>query len=132
MRSILVRDYMDKNPHAIHDTATVRDVIHSLMSAGVIGAPVVDEADCLIGFVSEQDCIKQMLNDAFYSEESHSVTSVMSRNIKTVAPDTSIVEVAEAMSSGPPKNYPVVENGKLVGLISRSLILKALLDSSNK
>lgn len=123
---------MDRNPHSISHTATVRDVIHFLLSAGVMGAPVVDEADHLIGFVSEQDCITQMLNDAFYSEESHCVTSVMSRNVKTVSPDTSILEVAEAMSNGPPKNYPVVEDEKLVGVISRKLILKALVESSNK
>ena len=130
MHSILVKDYMDRNPHAILVNSSIRDVVAFLIKEKVTGAPVIDADNNLIGFVSEQDCIKQMLNDAFYCEESQSVTSVMKPNVKTVTPDTSIVEVAEAMSKGPPKNYPVVEDGKLVGLMSRRLILMALLASN--
>lgn len=131
MHSILVEDYMIRKPHAVIKTAAVRDVISLLMKAQIPGAPVVDEHNTLVGFVSEQDCIKEMLNDTFYCEESPPVTSVMSTEVKTVRPDTSIVEIAERMAASPPKNYPVVrEDGKLVGLISRRLILKALLENN--
>ncbi len=130
MHSILVEDYMDRDPHAILQTATVRDAIGVLMKAQIPGAPVIDEEKHLVGFISEQDCIKVMLNDTFYCEESPSVTAVMSKTVKTVAPDSSIVEIAEQMAKSPPKNYPVCSGGKLVGLISRRLILKALLDNS--
>lgn len=130
MHSILVKDYMDKNPHAILSTTPIRDVVAFLMRERVTGAPVVDKANNLVGFVSEQDCIKQMLNDAFYCEESESVSTVMTRKVKALTPETSIVEVAEAMSKAPPKNYPVVEDGKLVGLMSRRLILHALLETN--
>ncbi len=130
MHSILVKDYMDRNPHAILVNSSIRDVVAFLMKEKVTGVPVIDSDNNLVGFVSEQDCIKQMLNDAFYCEESNPVSSVMKPNVKTVSPDTSIVEVAEAMSKGPPKNYPVCQDGKLIGLISRSLILKALLESN--
>ncbi len=130
MHSILVEDYMDSDPHAILHTATVRDVVASLMKEQIPGAPVVDEQKNLVGFVSEQDCIQEMLNDTFYCEESPSVTAVMTPNVKTVAPDTSIVEIAEQMAKSPPKNYPVCSGGKLIGLISRRLILKALLETN--
>lgn len=128
MHSILVRDYMDNDPHAISVKANVSDVVKSLLDAGVIGAPVIDENEKVIGFVSEQDCIKEMLNDAFYCEEPAIVTDVMHTDVLTVSPDTSIVEIAQIMLQSKPKNYPVVDNGKLVGLINRSLILKALLE----
>ncbi len=130
MLSILVTDYMDCDPHAILNTTSVRDVISSLMKAQIPGAPVVDEQKNLVGFVSEQDCIQEMLNDAFYCEESPSVASVMQTDVKTVSPNTSIVEVAERMAKSSPKNYPVCSEGKLVGLISRQLILKALLEAN--
>lgn len=131
MHSILVEDYMDCDPHAILNTATVRDVVVSLIKAQIPGAPVIDEHKNLVGFVSEQDCIREMLNDAFYCEESPSVTAVMKTSVKTVSPNTSIVEIAERMSKAPPKNYPVCnQEGKLVGLISRRLILKALLETN--
>lgn len=129
MHSILVKDYMDQNPNAIASTATLREVIALLMKAQLTGVPVIDENKNLVGFVSEQDCIKEMLNNTFYCEEPAAVTEVMSHELKTVSPDTSIVEIAERMAKNPPKNYPVCENGKLVGVISRRLILKALLDN---
>lgn len=121
---------MDKNPHAVNQSSSVRNVIAMLMNENVSGAPVIDDENNLVGFVSEQDCIQVMLNDAFYCEESPAVTAVMSKTVSRVSPDTSILEVAEAMSKRPPKNYPVEENGKLVGLISRRLILKALIESN--
>lgn len=130
MHSILVEDYMDRDPHAIINTATVRDVVSILMKAKITGAPVVDEAKNLVGFVSEQDCIREMLNDTFYCEESPSVTAVMKTEVITCTPDTSIVELAEKMSKNPPKNYPVCKDGKLIGLFSRRLLLKALLENN--
>ncbi len=128
MHSILVKDYMDHNPHAIPVTTNIRDVVKSLLQARVIGAPVIDENEKVVGFVSEQDCISEMLNNAFYCEEPAPVTAVMHTDVLTVTPETSIVEVAQTMTQNKPKNYPVVDNGKLVGLINRSLILKSLIE----
>ncbi len=129
MHSILVKDYMDNDPHAVHVTANVRDVVKSLLKAGVIGCPVIDDKENVVGFVSEQDCIKEMLNDAFYCEEPPAVSVVMHSDVLTVSPSTSIVEIAQTMLAHKPKNYPVVDNGKLVGLINRSLILKAIVEN---
>ena len=71
-----------------------------------------------------------MLNDAFFCEDSPAVSTVMNQTVLSVTPETTIVEIAERMAGSPPKNYPVVSAGKLVGLISRSRILFALLETS--
>lgn len=126
MLSILVRDYMDANPHAIHESATVCDAIRLFTGEAISGVPVIDSGNKLVGYISEHDCIKEMLNDTFYRGAAPAVSTVMSREVKTVSPDASILEVAEAMSESPPKNFPVTENGKLVGLLSRKQILTAL------
>lgn len=131
MHSILVKDYMDRNPHAIHESTQVRTAIATLLEAQITGAPVVDDDNNLVGFISEQDCIQVMLNDAFYCAESPAISSVMSKTVARMSPETSIVEAAEKMSTNTPKIYPVEENGKLVGLISRRLILKALLENND-
>ncbi|MBX2857772.1 MAG: CBS domain-containing protein [Cellvibrionaceae bacterium] len=128
MQSILVKDYMDQNPHAIQQSASVCDVVKLLTKDLTTGAPVVDEQNNLVGFISEQDCIRELLNEAFYAEESKAVTRLMVTKVLTVNPDTSIIEVAENMSKGPPKNYPVVDHGKLVGILSRRSVLEALMD----
>lgn len=130
MHSILVKDYMDHNPHAIHQDTPINKVVSDLLRANIIGAPVVDDERRVVGFVSEQDCIKGILHDTFFCDESPAVSSVMHKEVLTVAPDTSILEIAETMAKRAPKNYPVVENHRLVGLISRSLILRALLETA--
>lgn len=128
MQSILVKDYMDQNPHAIKQSSSICDVVKALTKKSMTGAPVVDETNTLVGFISEQDCIKTLLNEAFYAEESKAVTKLMVTKVLTVTPETSIIEVAENMSNGPPKNYPVVDHGKLVGILSRRSVLEALMD----
>lgn len=130
MHSILVKDHMNRAPRAIHQDASIRDVVNTLVRAGTIGAPVIDHTHSVVGFISEQDCIKEMLNDAFFCEESLTAKDVMNHDVQTVSPDTSIFEVAEKMANHTPKNYPVVQHNRLVGIISRSQILKALLITS--
>lgn len=131
MQSILVKDYMDPYPHAISHTMNVRQVVRYLLQKHISGAPVVDEHKKVIGFVSEQDCLKEVLNEAFFCDEPVSVLQLMRHEVLSVAPDTDIIELAQTLMQTKPKIYPVIEDGTLVGSISRSLILKALLDNSN-
>lgn len=131
MSSILVKDYMQSNVQTILADASVSDVVEYLLRWDLAGAPVVDQQHRLIGFVSEQDCIKDMLNSAFYAEDSGSVTRIMCRNVLSVSSDACIVEIAETMLGNKPKSYPVVDHGKLVGLINRRQILQALYDNND-
>jgi len=126
MLSILVKDYMQANVQAIKVDASVRDVVEHLLKYNLSGGPVIDDNQNLVGFVSEQDCMKDMLNSTFYREETASVASIMRRDVLSVTPTTSILEIAETMLGNKPKNYPVIDNGKLVGLITRRQILQAL------
>ncbi len=128
MHSILVTDFMDHNPHAVTASTSIKEAVAIMLKEGVIGVPVVDDQHQLVGYLSEQDCVKDMLNDAFYSEEPGAVASAMQTEVMSVSPETSIVEIAQTIMTNRPKNYPVVTHGKLVGLISRSDVLRALLE----
>lgn len=128
MHSILVSDFMNHTPHAVSASTSIKEAVTIMLKYSVIGVPVVDDNKQLIGYLSEQDCVKDMLNDAFYSEEPGAVSSVMQTNVKSVSPETSIVEIAQTIMTNRPKNYPVVTEGKLVGIISRSDVLRALLE----
>ncbi len=128
MHSILVSNFMDHNPHAVTAATSIKEAVTIMLKEGVIGVPVVDDNNKLVGYLSEQDCVKDMLNDAFYSEEPGQVSSAMQTEVVSVTPETSIVEIAQTIMTNRPKNYPVVTDGKLVGLISRSDVLRALLE----
>lgn len=127
MSSILVKDFMQHNAHAISVKANVEQVVAHLLNSNITGAPVIDEYHQVVGFVSEQDCIKEMLNNAFFCDGPAPVTSIMHKEVLTVTPNTSILEIAEIMLQHKPKNYPVVADGKLVGIINRRHILHALM-----
>lgn len=129
MHSILVKDYMQPAAHAISVKANTAEVVERLLKSGLTGIPVIDESEAVVGFISEQDCIKEMLNDAFFCEEPASVRKLMTEKVLTVTPNTSIVELAQTMMREKPKNYPVVSDGKLVGIINRRHVLQALIDN---
>lgn len=131
MRSILVSDFMNHQPTVILNTANIRDAVILMLQKKIIGISVVDEDHNLAGYLSEQDCVAQMLNVVFHSEEPGPVHEVMAKDVMTVTPDTTIVELAETIITARPKNYPVIDDGKLVGLISRTEVLQALIDNSN-
>jgi CBS domain-containing protein len=126
MHSILVKDFMDSNPHALSEQASVRDAVLFLCHEKIAGAPVVNSEGIVVGYVSEKDCLTQILNDSFFCGESPSVTSVMTTAVRSVTPETSIVDIAQTMAVTAPRNYPVIDNNRLVGTITRSSVLAAL------
>lgn len=131
MHSILVSDYMNHQPLIVKQTASVREAVELMLKNNAIGLPVTDDDNNLVGYLSEQDCIPQMLNDAFHCEEPGAVSKIMSTEVLSVYPNTSIIEMAETIITSKPKNYPVIESGKLIGMISRTHVLKALLDNED-
>lgn len=128
MQSILVKDHMNSQPLTFSPDDDAREAVSRLITNKITGAPVVDSQGMLVGFLSEQDCIKEMLNDAFYHQEAVRVGSLMQPKVISITANTGIVEVAQIMVTHKPKNYPVVADGKLVGVITRRDVLQALLD----
>ncbi len=80
-----------------------------------------------MGYVSEQDCLKHLLKDSYFREDSALVSDVMRRDVLTVSGDLSIVDLAQTMTGEKPKKYPVTDHRKLVGEITRTDVVKALL-----
>ncbi len=94
-----------------------------------IGGPVVNEQKEVIGFISEQDLIKSLLGVSYHCQDTHLVSDVMKKEVLTVTPEDAIVDLAQTMTENKPKIYPVVENGKLVGIITRRNVLQAISES---
>lgn len=123
---ILVRDYMRSLSLYFSPSDPVEKVAATLVKRGELGAPVLDEHRRLIGFVTEQDCIKEMLNDSYYAQEHQLVSDIMSRRTVSVGPTEDVTHLAEEMLGAKPKIYPVVEDGRVIGIITRGDVLRAL------
>jgi CBS domain-containing protein len=123
---ILVRDYMKPVSLSFTIDTSVEEVVKALVKHKAVGGPVLDGDKKLVGFVTEKDLLKQMLNDSYYCEDHQVVSEIMRKNPLSVSPDENIMELAERMTNRMPKMYPVLEGEKLVGIITRSDVLKAL------
>ncbi len=101
----------------------VTDVIKLLLRWHISGLPVVDSEENLVGIVTEHD----LMNFAMSGEAADTqVSQVMTTKVETYAPDTLVAEVINHFASRRIRRVPVVENGKVIGIISRRDILREL------
>ncbi|KJY97025.1 CBS domain-containing protein [Pseudoalteromonas ruthenica] len=99
----------------------------------VIGAPVVDEQQQLVGYLSEQDCLAPLTINSYFCDGRITVADVMHQDVLTTSTQTPLLEVALKMQQPhKPKQYPVVEQNKVIGIISRTQVLHALSRSYQK
>nr|WP_297458060.1 CBS domain-containing protein [uncultured Halomonas sp.] len=122
-----VREIMSRDCFRINATASVATLVAGLAKHRLPGAPVVDERDHLIGFISEQDVLGKLLDSAYHCEQPALVRELMRHEVLTVTPNKSITDLAQEMLGNKPKVYPVVEQERLVGIVTRRDILSALL-----
>ena len=123
---IHVRDYMHPVTHFFRVDTSVEEVVKTIAKNKIVGGPVIDALNKLVGFITEQDCIKQMLNNTYYCDSHEVAGDIMRKNPLSVSPDYDLLRLAEDMINKGPKIYPVVEAEKVIGLITRADVLKAL------
>jgi predicted transcriptional regulator len=94
----------------------------------ITGAPVVDEQGNLVGILAEKDCFKVAFTSSYHREPGGWVSEFMSRDVRTIDAEEDIIEVAEMFLNSRYRRFPVMAHGRLVGLISRADVLRALAD----
>jgi CBS domain-containing protein len=104
----------------------VLNALQMLVEHRISGAPVVDETGNVVGILSQKDCLKVVLDASYHGEWAGRVSEFMSRNAKTVEAETTILEVAEMFLQDEYRRYPVMEDNRLIGQISRHDVLRAL------
>ena len=130
LHSIMVKDFMAESLMTFTPDMDVMEAIHRLVDKGYSGAPVLDNLGNVVGVLSEHDCLKVGLHASYHGVLGGRVGDYMSKNPVTVESETSILEVAKMFLDKPYRRYPVVEDNRLVGQISRSDVLRAI-DSIN-
>lgn len=90
--NINVRNYMNLRPTKVVSGTTLGELTKILADNHVSGAPVVNSNNEIIGFVSEQDCIKQLLLGSYHCDQPATVANVMRRDVVSVKPDDSTID----------------------------------------
>ena len=126
LRSVFVRDHMTKNPLTLAPDMEIRTATHLLIEKDVSGAPVLDKHGCLVGVLTERDCMRVAMQAAYHGEPGGLVKDFMSVKPESIEPGQSILDLAERFIEGRFHRYPVVDNGRLVGIISRRDVMRAM------
>jgi CBS domain-containing protein len=127
LAKITVADYMTKRVVTLSKDSLVIDAIKQLLDHKITCAPVLDVQGHLIGVFSEKDSIKVFLKSVYNQDMGGKVGDYMTAGVISVDADASIVELAEKFDHSSVRSFPVFDDGKFVGIISRTDVLKALI-----
>ena len=129
-----IRDCMHRNPLTITGTAPLVKAIELLVEFKLTGLTVIDNDGTPVGKITELDCIRAVLNAIYHdgSPENIRVEQAMTEEIHACNPDETIVEVAQRMIDSRQRRNAVIQDGKLVGQVSSSNVLWALMEHSRE
>src|SRR5215467_11248585 len=139
-------DVMTSEVISVHENATVPAVARLLAERGISAVPVVDKDNRVIGMVSEGDLLHRTetgterrrawwldmiastnkLAGEYIKSHSVKVKDVMTRNVLSVTETTPIADIALLLETNRIKRVPVLHDGKLVGIVSRANLVRAL------
>ncbi|MGF1908099.1 CBS domain-containing protein [Vibrio kasasachensis] len=126
MESLRVKDYMTLQAVTFKPEMSLSAALDKAMGSDYLGGPVINEKKEVIGFLSGQDLLDKLIKVSYFCQDTHIVSDCMSTDVLSVSSEVSVIDLAEMMKIGKPKVYPVVDNGKLVGIITRKDVLRAI------
>ena len=117
---MIARDIITRKVATIHPEASAQEAAQLLYQNRISGAPVVDADGKLIGVITEADIISKV------NREGLCVADIMSHDVIIVSEETPVNEIAALLTERKIKRVPVVEDAKLVGIVSRADIVHAV------
>lgn len=121
-----IKDIMTSQFPTIYAHTELTDIIEQLQSHGLFGAPVLDAQKQLIGFISEQQLLNPLLQNSYFCDGKIIAQDLMSKDVLAVKSNMLVVDLATQMQGDKPKIYPVVEDNKVIGLVTRSRVINTL------
>jgi len=143
---MFAKDIMTLNVITVGPDMPISDVAKLLIERRISAVPVIDNDNSLIGIVSEGDLVHRIRGDhelprswwlsligdpndepqEYIRSHGKTAKDVMTKDVVAISEFTSIAEIAETLETKKIKRVPVVDDGKLVGIVSRANIIQAL------
>ena len=142
------KDIMTTDVVSISPAVGIRHAVAVMMQKRVSGLPVVDDEGRICGMLTEGDLLlrreirvsprvartAEVMSETdlerYIASHGWSVRDVMSEDVIVARPDSEVADIAESLQAHRIKRLPIVEDGRLVGIVSRSDILGMILDAS--
>ena len=116
--ALKVRDTMTGSPRSIDASTSVVEAAQ-LMREGHIGSLPITADERLVGMITDRDIAMRVVAEAA-DQTKTSVGDVSSRDVVTVEPDEDLDEALQLMARHQVRRLPVVENGRLVGIVAQA------------
>lgn len=135
-QNIPVSTIMSTQLVILNTTDSLEKAEHLFKKHNIRHIPVVEGHKKIVGMLSLTDLLRISFADGAYEDEEDiesvvyemfTLTQVMAKKIKSVAPNTSVKEVAELLAAKEFHAVPVVDNGDLVGIVTTTDLIKYLL-----
>lgn len=137
-------DIMTRNVITVGPKTEVREIVDLMLKNHISAVPVLDDSGRVIGMVSEGDLMRRVENntdrrdswwltalfsarndvDAYIKSRGRRAEDIMTRDPITISEDTPLYKIAQTLEKKRIKRVPVVTDGKLVGIVSRSNLLQ--------
>jgi CBS domain-containing protein len=138
------REFMSVPVVSVRADATFKDVVEQMVAHNVSGVPVIDHSGTLVGILSESDILAQLmpgkpeggllgLLDPFaqtpwttHKLTAHTAAEIMTTQVITAGPKASFRELVYLMTAHDVNRIPIVEGGRVIGIVTRADLLKAI------
>lgn len=149
--SLTVREIMDAEPTTVRPDASVEEVVRALRTHELTGLPVVNDGGRCVGIITENDLVMsgdegdlhlphyvELFGGIIFLESmsrfeerlqratASSAADMMTEDPVTIEPDATVQQAGRTMSHHKHNRLPVVEHGRLVGVVTRVDVLDAL------
>ena len=128
MKDIVVSEIMNVDFAKIFASMPVVEASIELIKKEALGGPVIDDQKKLLGWISEQECLKVTTQVAYHNQRVATVKDIMRADVLSLKADQSVVSLAEKMIGLQPKSYPVIDDeNRVIGVVTRRRVLKSML-----
>ena len=121
---MIAENVMQKEVETSTPETSLADVVDILLMREISGMPVVDDGGYLKGVISEKDVFKLAFSGKLHESK---VADVMTTEVVSFPPDADVRDIAKVLGENVFRTVSIVKDGKVVGLVSRSDILKVAL-----
>jgi len=121
--TLLVREIMIENVRTVRPNSTVTEIVRK-MNKFEIGSVVVVEGEKPVGIITERDILRRVL-EVTLASEALKAKEIMSAPLITVSDQSTVDEAARIMIDKRIKKMPVVHEGKLVGILTSTDVMRS-------
>ncbi|MBN2017433.1 MAG: CBS domain-containing protein [Candidatus Cloacimonetes bacterium] len=123
-KTLKAKDIMEKNVITIGPDVMLDKAIQRLLENRISGMPVVDDNGKIIGIISEKDILNFLFCGYLHNT---TVSEAMTENLVHFDPETRIEKIAIAISKYQFRRVPILQDSKVVGIVSRRDIIRHVL-----